>query len=69
MHQLNLDVVHHGRDNLGGVVIEGEPIPLGEDVIEWAYGTSQSFVVIAGLDFDETDHPLDRGKLMDVLAA
>jgi hypothetical protein len=67
MHQLNLDVVHHGRDNVGSVPVEGEPIPLGEDVRESAYGTSQSFVMIAGLCFDEAEHPLDRGQLKDVL--
>jgi hypothetical protein len=41
-------------------VIEGDPGPLGEDVIEWAYGTSQSFVAIVGLYFDEAEHPMDR---------
>jgi hypothetical protein len=69
MQALAMDIVHQGRDNVGGVKTGGERIEITQDANDAAYHLSQSFVVIGGLGFDEGMSLLDRAELKSFVDA
>jgi hypothetical protein len=67
MHRLHISVAHQGRDNVGGMVVDGEPIDF-IDYLELATDQlCQSFVALAGLNLENTVPPFNREMLRVVL--
>jgi hypothetical protein len=51
MQKWNIKIVHHGRDNVGDVVIGEAPILLSDAAENGAFRLVHSFISMAGLDF------------------
>jgi hypothetical protein len=67
MHDLGIDVVHKGRDNVGGVVIGGAPVELPGTVIDWAREHCEAIAALAGLSFDDADPVIDEDGVIDLI--
>jgi hypothetical protein len=67
MQHRGLEVVHRGRENVGGVVIQGASVELEEPLAKWAYELCESFVAMAGLGLTEAEPPMNRQRLKDIL--
>jgi hypothetical protein len=66
-HHLHINIIHQGRDNVGGVVIDGEPIDLTDSMELAADQLRHSFVALAGLNLEDTVPPFNREMLRAVL--
>jgi hypothetical protein len=67
MHHLHISIAHRGRDNVGGVVVNGEPIDFTEYIELAADPLCQCFVALAGLNLEEAVPPFSREMLRVVL--
>jgi hypothetical protein len=67
MHHLHINMAHEGRDNVGGVVINGEPIDLTGHMELALYQLCQSCVTLAGLNLEDTEPLFSRETSRPVL--
>jgi hypothetical protein len=67
MQSLKLNIAHHGRDNVGDVVIGGFPITLPGSLVMSALQLCRSFVAMAGLSFNGAAPAFDRIQLGSIL--
>jgi hypothetical protein len=68
LQDLGVSIAHQGRDNVGGVVIGDEPIPLTKSIEDGAFHLARSFLTVAGLDMNDEGPPVfPREQLISML--
>jgi hypothetical protein len=67
MQHLQLNIGHHGRDNVDGVVIRDKQIELTDEIINQARDLCESFVGMASLGFMGTEPLLDQKYLRELV--